>query len=129
MSEIQAVRRECGLTVTYVTAEDICCVADNGIRGIIKTSGGKTALVYRGGGENVMNRFPCARREENITAITLSGDRFGGGGADDILARFHSCGVVEKLVSVSEIGMTVYVGECEAERAWNCAQMMIKESD
>ena len=129
MSEIHAVRRECGLTVTYVTAEDCYSVDDGGIRGIIKTSGGEVALVHSGCVGKIEKRFPCARREENITAITFSGDRFGGGGADDILARLHGCGVREKLVSVSEIGMTVYVGDSDGDRAWKFAQMMIKEND
>ena len=129
MSGIQAVRRESGLTVTYVRTDDCYGVEDGGIRGMIKTPGGEIAIVHSGDGGKIKNRFPCARRDEDITAITFSGDRFGGGGAAGVLARFHSCGVCEKLVSVSEIGMTVYLGERDGERAWECAKMMIKESE
>ena len=125
MDGIQAIQQKKNLTAICVKADDFYGIQTDGIHGVIKTSGGEIVIICDSGSGKIKNRFPDAESEDGITAINFSGDGFERGGAEDILAHLHSCGINERYVSVSEIGMTLYVDRWNADRAWKSSLMFI----
>ena len=120
MDGIQALKREkdlSALTVRSGINEAVRLVPEDCIRGVIMPSPHECVIITDSSAAH-------GSRSGDVTAglssVTVSGDRMlcGEENAARILSALHSAGVSARYVSVSETGVTAYVGADESDKAW-----------
>lgn len=126
MDGIRAIKREKNLTAIAVEPDDAAIgalLASEQLRGLIKPAAGRAVAVLSG-----TPPVGCEVVSRELCALTISGDSMQGKDqrCAEIMSILCESGICETFVSVSEIGMTLYLHEPDADRAWRRLAEMIE---